>query len=146
MEFSLFFIQIVVAIAVALPIGWQREVAGKSAGLRTFILVSVGSTIFTQLSRHAFDDADTARIAAQIVAGIGFLGAGTIIQQKDKVQGLTTAAGLWAMAAVGMMIGADWLEEAIATSLLLFFILYLKDTYFSRPKSSNNSHPKTPLS
>ncbi len=107
-------------------IGWQRQHIGKAAGFRTFALVSVGSTLFTLLSTQAFQG-DTTHIAAQIITGIGFIGAGTIIHKKDSVEGLTTAAGLWAVAAIGMAIGAGWYREALIATFVLFLILIFPD-------------------
>jgi putative Mg2+ transporter-C (MgtC) family protein len=88
-------------------IGLEREVEDKPAGVRTFATVAMGAALFTVAPAIAFPDApdSAARVAAQIVTGIGFLGAGTIIQVKDRVEGLTTAAGIWAVAAVGMTFG-----------------------------------------
>ncbi len=87
-------------------IGFEREATGKSAGLRTHSMVGFGSALFTVVSIAGFDEGDPGRVAAQIVTGIGFLGAGAIWRSDDRVRGLTTAAGLWAAAAIGMGIGA----------------------------------------
>ena len=99
-------------------IGLDRE-ARAPAGLRTHMLVGIGACLFTLLSRHAFAGSDPARIAAQIVTGIGFLGAGTIMQRKSDVHYLTTAASIWATAAVGMAVGANlWFMAAFSTVLI----------------------------
>jgi putative Mg2+ transporter-C (MgtC) family protein len=87
-------------------IGFEREATGKSAGLRTHSMVGFGAALFTVVSIAGFDEGDPGRVAAQIVTGIGFLGAGAIWRSDDRVRGLTTAAGLWAAAAIGMGIGA----------------------------------------
>ena len=108
-------------------IGLERESRGQAAGLRTHILVGVGSALFTLVSAYAFQ-ADTpgtridpTRIAAQIVTGIGFLGAGTIIRQGLTVRGLTTAAALWIVAAIGMAAGAgQWLVAVVGSSVVIF--------------------------
>jgi len=115
-----------VALAVLLggTLGWQRQQRGKWAGIRTYALVSGGSALFTVLSLTAFG-MDTARVAAGVVTGIGFLGAGTILHKEDKVEGLTTAAGLWMVAAVGMAVGLQFYilaSSAILLALVVFSI------------------------
>jgi putative Mg2+ transporter-C (MgtC) family protein len=107
-------------------IGWEREHARKPAGLRTNILICVAATLLTDLSvtvAASSPAADPGRIAAQIVSGMGFLGAGTIIQSRGTVMGLTTAATLWIVAAIGMAIGFGALVEAIGTTLLVLMAL-----------------------
>ena len=107
-------------------IGWEREHAGKPAGLRTNILICMAATLLTDLSvRVAASSsvADPGRIAAQIVTGVGFLGAGTIIQSRGSVKGLTTAATLWIVAAIGMAVGFGALVEAVGTTLLVLVAL-----------------------
>lgn len=121
-----FLFQILLSLILGGIIGWQRQHIGKAAGFRTFALVSVGSTLFTILSLEAFAG-DTARVAAQIITGIGFIGAGTIIHKKESVEGLTTAAGLWAIAAIGMAVGAGWYTESIIATSILFLILIFPD-------------------
>ena len=96
--------RIVLAMILGGILGWQRQQRGKWAGIRTYALVSGGSALFTVLSMEAFGG-DPARVASNIVTGIGFLGAGTILHKADRVEGLTTAAGLWMVAAVGMTVG-----------------------------------------
>lgn len=122
MEYLIFFWQAALSIALGALLGWQRHQIGKSAGSRTFALVSFGSALFTILSVNVFSS-DPARIAAQILTGIGFIGAGTIIRKKNAVEGLTTAAGLWAVAAVGMAVGFGWYWQAIIATILMFAIL-----------------------
>ena len=111
-------------------IGAERELRDRSAGLRTYILVGVGSALFTIVSAYAWGDFvfdrtqgtvfDPTRIAAQIVTGIGFLGAGAIIRQGLSIRGLTTAAGLWVAAAIGMAVGAGyWSAALIGTGVVL---------------------------
>ena len=96
--------QMLLAIILGGLVGWQREHVGRAAGLRTYALVCMGSTLFTLLSSQAFFGGDPSRVASQIVVGIGFLGAGTILHKHGGIEFLTTAAGLWAMAAIGMAI------------------------------------------
>ena len=116
-----------VALAVLLggTLGWQRQQRGKWAGIRTYALVSGGSALFTVLSFTSFEF-DTARVAAGVVTGIGFLGAGTILHKEDKVEGLTTAAGLWMVAAVGMAVGLK-LYVLASASILLALIVFSID-------------------
>jgi len=108
-------------------IGWEREHAGKPAGLRTNILICMAAALLTDLSvtvaESASAVADPGRIAAQIVTGMGFLGAGTIIQSRGHVTGLTTAATLWVVAAIGMAIGFGAWVEAVGTTLLVLVTL-----------------------
>lgn len=118
--------QIVLALALGAILGWQRTHSGRWAGLRTYALVTAGSTLFTLLSVNAFG-ADIARVAAQIVTGIGFLGAGTILHKETRVEGLTTAAGLWVAAAIGMAVGVGYYLLSIVTSLLVLLILMYDD-------------------
>ena len=120
-------------------IGFERETRDQSAGFRTHILLGLGAALFTLVSAHgftAFTEAalqsggrgiqfDPTRIAAQIVTGIGFLGAGAIIRQGMDVRGLTTAASLWAAAAIGMAVGAGYYFGAAATTIIVIAALYL---------------------
>ena len=115
-------------------IGVERELREREAGLRTHLLVALGSALFTIVGAygfHAFLDtganvvrADPTRIAAQIVTGIGFLGAGAIIRQGLSVRGLTTAATLWVVAAVGLAAGAGYYSVAVITTALVLIALY----------------------
>lgn len=115
-------IRLVVALLLGGLIGIEREFRAKAAGFRTHFLVSVGSALFCVVSQYGFGEEmkDASRVAAQVVSGIGFLGAGMIIFQKNVIRGLTTAAGLWVTAAIGLACGAGMLLMAvIATSLVL---------------------------
>lgn len=108
-------------------IGGEREYSGHDAGLRTNILVALGACLFTILSIFAFPDIngvrDPARLAAQIVSGIGFLGAGAVFRDGDKVRGMTTAATIWLVAAIGMSVGAGFYWLASAATLLTLAVL-----------------------
>jgi len=120
-------LRLLLATALGASIGFQRERAGKSAGLRTHILICVGAALFTVASIYGFGSGDeTARVAAGVVAGIGFIGAGAIIRSGGEiVHGLTTAASIWAVAAVGLAAGAGlYLASAVATAIVLI-ILFL---------------------
>src|SRR6185437_16600882 len=108
-----------VAAALGGAIGLERELRERGAGLRTRLVVCVGSALFTLVSAYAFvgPHVDPTRIAAQIVSGIGFLGAGAIIRQGLSVRGLTTAASLWLVAAIGMASGAGYYSAAIISTV-----------------------------
>lgn len=119
-------VRLIVAAALGLAVGFEREIHGHPAGLRTHMLVASGSALFTVLSAYGFSDVpggapiDPTRIAAQIVSGIGFLGAGAILKDGIVIRGLTTAASLWATSAVGMAAGAgEYLIAAVATGTIL---------------------------
>ncbi len=116
--------RLLVAVLLGALVGWEREQAQRPAGLRTYMLVSFGSALFTVLSIIAFGpNADPGRLAANIVVGIGFLGAGTIFREGEIVRGLTTAAGLWAVAAIGMAAGVgQYLLAAISTAIVLVIL------------------------
>ena len=125
-----------IALAAGLggAIGLERELRDREAGLRTHLLVSVGAALFTMVSAYAWTDwrfsteeglvFDPTRIAAQIVTGIGFLGAGAIIRQGLSVKGLTTAATLWVVAAIGMAAGVGYYEAALVTTALVLLTLW----------------------
>ncbi|MEZ4513565.1 MAG: MgtC/SapB family protein [Chloroflexota bacterium] len=122
--------QLALAALLGGIIGAERELSGHPAGLRTNILVAVGACLFTILSIHAFpltgNAQDTGRVAAQIVTGVGFLGAGSVIQTKRDVHGLTTAATIWLVAAVGMAAATRLYMLGIATtSLVVGTLLFL---------------------
>lgn len=109
-------------------IGLEREARDKGAGLRTHTLVSLGSCLFTVMSIDSVAhvaNGDPTRIAAQIVSGIGFLGGGAIIQERDRVHGLTTAATIWISAAIGMACGMHEILSALSVALLTLFFLFV---------------------
>jgi putative Mg2+ transporter-C (MgtC) family protein len=114
-----------VAAALGGAIGLERELRERGAGLRTHLVVCLGSALFTLVSAYAFlgPHVDPTRIAAQIVSGIGFLGAGAIIRQGLSVRGLTTAASLWLVAAIGMASGAGYYSAALITTGLALLTL-----------------------
>jgi putative Mg2+ transporter-C (MgtC) family protein len=117
-------LQVLLATVLGGAIGMERELSGKPAGLRTNILICVGATLFTVLStKLSVDRGDPARIAAQILPGVGFIGAGTILHARGAVTGLTSAATIWVVAAIGMALGAGAYTEAVGTTLLVMLIL-----------------------
>ncbi len=114
----------------------KKENKGATAGLRTHMLVSVGATLFTLLSIHGFGAADTSRVAAQVVTGIGFVGAGVIFVKRDSVKNLTTAASIWTTAAIGMTVGVGAWLLAIATTLIVWVVLVVLRKLEDKPSSS----------
>ena len=124
-------LDILLAIVLGFAIGFEREITNKWAGLRTHMLVCLGSCIFTLLSIHAFPvyahspQADPARIAAQILTGIGFIGGGTVLRHGYSIYGLTTAATLWITASIGMACGCGFTAMAIICTVLAVCTLVL---------------------
>lgn len=124
-------LDILLAIVLGFAIGFEREITNKWAGLRTHMLVCLGSCIFTLLSIHAFPvmahspQADPARIAAQIITGIGFIGGGTVLRHGYSIYGLTTAATLWITASIGMACGCGFTSLAIVSTGLSVATLVL---------------------
>lgn len=104
-------------------IGMERERRDEAAGLRTHMLVSMGACLFTILSHMAFSAGDPSRVAAQVVVGVGFLGAGVIYRDENKVHSLTTAAGIWMAAAIGMAVGMNAWLLAIGTTVIVWIVL-----------------------
>ena len=117
-------IRLVLAAVFGGIIGYEREQAEKPAGLRTLMLVCVGSALFTLISIVGFAAGDPSRVAAQVVTGIGFLGAGTILRTGISVQGITTAACIWVTAAVGMSLGAGMYIVSVVTTILAVVVLH----------------------
>ena len=118
-------IRLVVAAIAGGLIGLEREALHKPAGVRTHMLVSLGSALFVLATLSIIPD-EVGRIIAGIATGIGFLGAGTIFRSKDHVKGLTTAASIWAVAAIGLTVGGGQYVLAIAATILVILILQLK--------------------
>ena len=114
--------RLVVAAFLSGLVGFERETRQKAAGLRTHMLVGLGAALFTLVGAYALGG-DPARVAAQIVTGVGFLGAGAIFRDGATVKGLTTAAGLWAVAAIGMATGAGLIAGAISATIVALLIL-----------------------
>jgi putative Mg2+ transporter-C (MgtC) family protein len=132
------FVRLLVAILLGGAIGYEREVGGKPAGLRTHALVCLGSTLFMLVSIRSPDffpgvgPVDPGRIAAQVVTGVGFLGAGTILRAGGSVRGLTTAASIWAVAAIGLAIGVGYYITAVFSTGLALVVLHLPDMVLGR--------------
>jgi putative Mg2+ transporter-C (MgtC) family protein len=136
-------LRLIVALALGAVVGLERERQERAAGLRTVTMVSLGSCLFTIVGAYGFPNTDPSRVAAQIVTGIGFLGAGTIFLRKDLVRGLTTAATIWTVAAIGMAAGtARYFEAAFTTLLILAVLMVLKPIekrFFKRPNEAQAS-------
>lgn len=121
--------KLVLSMLLGCLVGYQRKRRGQNAGIRTFSLIAMGASLAMILSIYVpqeylgLKNGDPGRIAAQVVSGVGFLGAGAIIQMKGSVRGLTTAAGIWMVAAIGMAVGAGLYTVSIVATLLILFIL-----------------------
>jgi putative Mg2+ transporter-C (MgtC) family protein len=125
-------VRLLIAAALGAVVGWERERWSQPAGLRTHIVVVVGSTLAMTLSinlamqfRSLVPNGDPARLAAQVLSGIGFLGAGAILRFGATVRGLTTAASLWTMAVVGLAVGAGYYLTSAGVTAMLLFVLTL---------------------
>ncbi len=118
-------LQVILATLLGGAIGLERELSGKPAGLRTNILICVGATLFTVLSyKLSLGRGDPARVAAQILPGVGFIGAGTILHARGSITGLTSAATIWVVAAIGMALGSGAYTDAIGTTVIVMLILW----------------------
>jgi putative Mg2+ transporter-C (MgtC) family protein len=124
-------IRLILSVVLSGLIGLERQVHRRTAGLRTHILVSLGSCLIMLTSQYVFDiykdkvALDPARIAAGVITGIGFLGAGTIIRERQEVKGLTTAASLWVVAGIGLAVGIGFYNAAVYTTVLALIVLFL---------------------
>ena len=120
-------LRILAAVIIAGILGMEREKKSRAAGLRTYILVCMGSCLIMLTNQYIYQTTgagDPMRLGAQVVSGIGFLGAGTIIVTKrSQIKGLTTAAGLWSSAAVGLALGAGFYEAAMVAGVLIYFVM-----------------------
>lgn len=116
-------VQLTLAVVLGGAVGLERELKGKPAGLRTNILIATGATLFTVLSYRMAVGGDVGRVAAQILTGVGFIGAGTILHTRGAVTGLTSAATIWVVSAIGMAVGARAYLEALLATLLVMLVL-----------------------
>ena len=132
-------LQLLLAAFLGFCIGFERKMRSKEAGIRTHTIVCVGAALMMAISKHGFgSEADSARVAAQIVAGVGFLGAGIIVYRKHEVHGLTTAAGIWASAGVGMACGGELYIVAVGAAVLMIgvqILLHMHWRIFKTKKS-----------
>lgn len=118
--------RLVLSVLLGGLVGLEREIHGRAAGFRTHILVSTGAALIMLVSAYGFSEStttDPARLAAQVVSGIGFLGAGTILREGASIRGLTTAASLWVVAGIGLAVGVGFYLGAVATTLLVMITL-----------------------
>ncbi len=116
-------LDLLLAVGLGFLIGYERKLRFKEAGIRTHMIVCAGSALMMVVSKYAFgNQADAARVAAQIVSGVGFLGAGMIVYRQHEVHGLTTAAGVWATAGVGMACGARMYVVAVGVTAILIIV------------------------
>lgn len=137
--------KLVLSMVLGAAIGYERKRKGQAAGVRTFSLISMGATLAMLLSIYVpqeymgLKNGDPGRIAAQVISGIGFLGAGAIIQMKGSVRGLTTAAGIWMVAIIGMAVGLGmyWLS-VVASALILFILVQLERIEHSISRGSES--------
>jgi len=155
--------RLLVAAFLAGVVGFERELSGKVAGLRTHILVSVGAALLSIISIRLFQIFPSVNgvagfdyhLIANIIVGVGFIGAGTILRREDKIEGTTTAAGLWTVAAIGVASGLGFYQEAVATTTIVYLVLtglwlvekhmtrgsrYKRDMVFCELKDSSINH------
>ena len=129
-------LRILAAVIIAGILGMEREKKSRAAGLRTYILVCMGSCLIMLTNQYIYQTTgagDPMRLGAQVVSGIGFLGAGTIIVTKrSQIKGLTTAAGLWSSAAVGLALGAGFYEAAVAAGIMIYFVMTVLQQWDAR--------------
>ncbi len=121
-----FLMRLAVSFILSGVIGIEREISGKVAGLRTHMLVGMGATLYAVLSilvKSGTGTIDPSRIAAQVVTGIGFIGAGAIFRDEDKIRGLTTASDIWVMGAIGLAVGLGYILLASFTTFLVLIVL-----------------------
>jgi putative Mg2+ transporter-C (MgtC) family protein len=141
------FVRLILSLILGGLIGMERQMHRREAGLRTHILVSMGSCLIMLTSLYVFDiyknvvALDPARIAAGVITGIGFLGAGAIIRERERIRGLTTAASLWVVAGIGLACGCGFRNAAMFTTVLalvtLFFLRYFEGTMFGREEAKD---------
>lgn len=140
--------RLVLGLVLGAVIGLERELHRQPAGFRTHALVALGAALFTIVSAYGFAGAsvDPTRIAAQIVSGIGFIGAGAILQYGGNIRGLTTAASLWSVAAIGMAAGAGMLVMATIGTVLILVVLALLDRVeaFAKARLGGRPEPQEP--
>jgi putative Mg2+ transporter-C (MgtC) family protein len=142
-------LRILLAFLLSSAIGMEREFGNQAAGLRTHILVCVGSALVMLVSFHLFEiyggqtTMDPARLGAQVISGIGFLGVGTIMKEGASIRGLTTAAGLWVVACIGLAVGAGFYLGAIVVTIIIVLTLTIVNRLDKRINKSRNSYSLT---
>jgi putative Mg2+ transporter-C (MgtC) family protein len=133
-------IRVTVALILGGVVGFERERGDRPAGLRTHMLVAAGSACFSMASIYGFDrltnQADLARVAASVVTGVGFLGAGTILRDGSTIRGLTSASSIWIVASIGMLSGLGMILLAVYTTFLTWFVLAVVKRFKHTPKKN----------
>lgn len=141
MEHYLFLLRLVICIILSFIVGLEREITGSTAGLRTSVIVCLGSFLFVSASFNSYDD-DMMRIPSQVISGIGFLGAGIIAIDENKVKAINTAGTIWCVAAIGVLIGLKLIFEAVAGTMALIstniFIRKIKTIFFKERGNDND--------
>jgi len=139
-------LRLLIAALLGGILGWEREQSGKAAGIRTHMLVAIGAALFILIPQQAgIPDAELSRVIQGVITGVGFLGAGAILKGNDEkhLKGLTTAAGIWLTAAIGVATGLGRESSAILCTLLALVVLFvvpkLLQVFESKPKSDDNS-------
>ncbi len=131
-------LRLILSVLLSGLVGLEREAKGRAAGFRTHILVCTGSAlvmltgIYLAEAWRGHAGVDPTRLAAQVVSGIGFLGAGTIIQFRDSVRGLTTAASVWAAGGIGLAVGAGFYVGAVSATLIVLVVLFMLSSFEQR--------------
>lgn len=143
-EMTELILRLVLAGVLGGLIGIERDLRGKAAGTRTYLLVALGSALMMIVSRHAFaaEGGDPGRVAAQIVSGIGFIGAGAIMFDRHAVHGLTTAAGIWVVAGIGMAAAAGMYTLSVVATLLTLAGLEISGWSLNRRKTDGGNEPE----
>ena len=132
-------VRLLLAILLGGAIGLERELHGHPAGLRTHVLVAIASSLAMLVSKYGFSSGDPGRLAAQVVSGIGFLGAGAIIHDRGDIKGITTAATLWVVAILGLAVGAGFYIGAIGTAIMSLIVLTIL-VHFEKTLGSKRDH------
>lgn len=144
---ALGFFQVLAALVCGTVIGFERKYHHKPTGIRTVTLICLGSTVFTMgsilLTRHG---GDPSRVASQVVTGIGFLGAGAIIRHQGSIKGLTTAATIWTVAALGVLNGAGYVVPAVALSFVVLCLLVFRLPYEGHGEEEGPGNNHTDMS
>lgn len=137
-EYQEIVLKLSLAIVCGGVIGVEREKRKKMGGFRTHMLIALGSTLIMMVSQYGIFTVDPARLSAQVVSGVGFLGTGTILRDKGEISGLTTAAGLWVTAGIGLAIGHEFYFGAVITTLMVMFCLAPLSFFSDRVTKKSN--------
>ncbi len=144
----IYIIRIVISAACGAAIGVERSKRQKEAGIRTHLIVAIGSALMMVVSKYAFDDvvrADASRIAANVITGVSFLGAGVIFVKDSSIKGLTTAAGIWATAGIGLAVGGGMITVGIFSTVLIILLQIYLHKYAGNIEGALNTYMKVTL-